>query len=225
MRASDRAYDALRTDIIDWRLPPGTVLGEVEQSARLGISRTPLREALARLTSEGLTAPHSGRGVVVTDISLEMMSALFDARLALDCRAAELAAVRRSPAAFLALAQRFDDAGRFMTGGDPDRHGYYALVGDLDDAIDDAAANPYLLQAQRQLRIHLVRVRRLARDNPARLTASAAEHAQIARFIADGNAELSSAATKVHLYNSLQHLLAARHSAEPEKPRKEPAHG
>ena len=51
MRASDRAYAALRDDIIEWRLLPGTVLAEVEQSARLGISRTPLREALSRLTA------------------------------------------------------------------------------------------------------------------------------------------------------------------------------
>ena len=40
MRASDRAYAALRDDIIEWRLLPGTVLAEVEQSERLGISRT-----------------------------------------------------------------------------------------------------------------------------------------------------------------------------------------
>ena len=50
MRASDKAYAALRDDIIEWRLAPGAVLAEVEQSERLGVSRTPLREALGRLT-------------------------------------------------------------------------------------------------------------------------------------------------------------------------------
>ena len=48
MRASDRAYSALRTEILEWHLAPGTVLAEVEQAARRGVSRTPLREALAR---------------------------------------------------------------------------------------------------------------------------------------------------------------------------------
>ena len=43
MRASDRAYAALREDIVEWRLRPGAVLAEVEQSERLGVSRTPLR--------------------------------------------------------------------------------------------------------------------------------------------------------------------------------------
>ena len=71
---------ALREDIIEWRLPPGTVLGEVEQAERLGVSRTPLREALGRLTAEGLTRTAGGRGVVVTDISLEHIDELFELR-------------------------------------------------------------------------------------------------------------------------------------------------
>ena len=48
MRASDQAYRTLRTDILEGQLRPGTVLAEVEQSTRLGVSRTPLREALTR---------------------------------------------------------------------------------------------------------------------------------------------------------------------------------
>ena len=64
MRASDRAYSALRTEILEWHLAPGTVLAEVEQAARLGVSRTPLREALARLSADGLVESLPGRGVV-----------------------------------------------------------------------------------------------------------------------------------------------------------------
>ncbi|MFZ8477647.1 GntR family transcriptional regulator, partial [Staphylococcus aureus] len=68
MRASDRAYSALLDDIQTGVLAPGTVLGEVEQSARLGVSRTPLRAALARLTADGLVAQASPRVTVVTAI-------------------------------------------------------------------------------------------------------------------------------------------------------------
>ncbi|MBP2217450.1 GntR family transcriptional regulator [Arthrobacter sp. CAN_C5] len=212
MRASDRAYAALKSDIVEWRLVPGTVLAEVEQSARLGVSRTPLREALARLGAEGLTAAQTGRGVVVTDISLEKMTQLFDVRLALDCKAAELAANRRDPGVFTALADRFETAGNLITGEDPDQRDYYALVSDLDDAVDDAADNQFLRQAQNQLRAQLVRIRRLAKDNSDRLLASAAEHAQIARSIARGNPDRAAAATTIHLHNSLDHLLASKHS-------------
>ncbi|WP_028279768.1 GntR family transcriptional regulator [Arthrobacter sp. H5] len=225
MRASDRAYDVLRADIIEWRLAPGTVLAEVEQSARLGVSRTPLREALSRLTAEGLTAPQSGRGVVVTDVSLEKMTGLFDVRLALDCTAAALAAQRRTPTGFDQLAARFEAADTLISSGDRGQHQYYALVAELDAAIDAAASNPYLLQAQRQLRTQLTRVRRLARDNTARLLASATEHAQIARSIALGNPDLAVASTKVHLHNSLQHLLAAKNDVDQSTIREEANHG
>ena len=94
MRASDKAYAALREEIIEWRLLPGTVLAEVEQSERLGVSRTPLREALSRLTAEGLTTTAGGRGVVVTDISLDDIDELFELRETLEGRAAALAAER-----------------------------------------------------------------------------------------------------------------------------------
>ena len=225
MRASDIAYRSLRADIIDGELPPGTVLAEVEQAARLGISRTPLREALSRLSSEGLTTPHQGRGVVVTDISLDQLEDLFAVRLPLECAAVELATARADPEIFTELAERFASASRLIDAGGTTQHGYYALVGELDAAIDLAVANPYLLQAQRQLRTHLVRIRRLSHDNPDRLLTSAAEHAQIACAIAARDPRLAVAATQVHLHNSLRHLLASAQHSRPSVSREDILHG
>ncbi|VXB10446.1 GntR family transcriptional regulator [Arthrobacter sp. 9AX] len=207
MRASDKAYAALREDIIEWRLLPGTVLAEVEQSERLGISRTPLREALSRLTAEGLTAA-GGRGVVVTDISLEDIDELFELRETLEGKAAALAAERGDAATFERLRNELLLAPALITGGDPARHDYYGLVGRLDAAIDASISNSYLAQAMRSLRVHLVRVRRLAADDATRLTAAAAEHATIAEAIAAGNSRLAEAATTVHLHRSLSHIKA-----------------
>lgn len=212
MRASDRAYRALREDIVAGRLVPGTVLGEVEQSQRLGISRTPLREALSRLTADGLAAPHNGRGVVVTSISPETVTDLFELRQALECKAAALAATRGVPEVFAGLRREFENAADLIvqdSGTDPSRSGYYALVARLDEAIDSAAANAYLTQALANVRLHLARVRRLAKDNPRRLLATAGEHATIAEAIAAGDPALASAATSVHLHKSLEHFLAA----------------
>lgn len=207
MRASDRAYEALREDIVEWRLLPGQVLGEVEQSERFGISRTPIREALSRLTADGLAEAHRGRGVVVSQISLEDVRALFELREALDCRAARLAARRCDAVAFQRLAAELEAVVDQLHGPATDRAGYYDLVERMDRAIDEATANPYLTAAQRSLRLHLVRVRKLSRTNPDRLTRAAAEHAQIARAIAEGSEELAEAATRVHLANSLQAVL------------------
>ncbi|WP_284976159.1 GntR family transcriptional regulator [Arthrobacter sp. efr-133-TYG-104] len=208
MRASDRAYMALREDIVEWRLRPGAILAEVEQSERLGVSRTPVREALSRLTAEGLTTAAGGRGVVVSDISLENIDELFELRETLEVRAAALAAERGEAAVFAELRAQLLDAPGLLSEDDPARHEYYALVGRLDEAIDAAISNSYLANAMRSLRVHLVRVRRLAADDAARLHAAAAEHAAIAEAIADGNPRLAEAAAILHLHRSLTHVKA-----------------
>ncbi|MDQ0679181.1 DNA-binding GntR family transcriptional regulator [Arthrobacter pascens] len=208
MRASDRAYAALRDDIVEWRLLPGSLLGEVEQSERLGVSRTPLREALSRLTAEGLTTAAGGRGVVVTGISLKDIDELFELRETLERRAAALAAERGDPEEFRKLHCELLAAPELIHGDDPARHDYYALVARLDAAIDAAISNSYLAQAMGSLRVHLVRIRRLAADDASRLTAAASEHAAIAEAIAARNPSLAKAATTVHLHRSLSHVKA-----------------
>ncbi|MDQ0924072.1 DNA-binding GntR family transcriptional regulator [Pseudarthrobacter sp. W1I19] len=208
MRASDRAYTALRDDIVQWRLQPGTLLAEVEQAERLGVSRTPLREALGRLAAEGLTTAAGGRGVVVTDISLEDIDELFELRETLEGKAAALAAQRGDAGTFRKLEADFRAAPSLISNSAPALEDYYLLVERLDSAIDTAISNSYLAQAMRSLRVHLVRIRRMAADDAARLRAAAAEHAAIAEAIAIGNPGLAQAATTLHLHRSLSHIKA-----------------
>jgi DNA-binding GntR family transcriptional regulator len=208
VRASDRAYTALRDDIVQWRLQPGALLAEVEQAERLGVSRTPLREALGRLTAEGLTTAGGGRGVVVTGISLADIEELFELRETLESKAAALAAERGDPTVFRTLEAEFRAAPALLNGSAPALEDYYLLVERLDSAIDAAISNSYLKQAMRSLRVHLVRVRRLAADDAARLTAAAGEHAAIAEAIAIGNPRLAQSATTLHLHRSLSHIKA-----------------
>ena len=208
-RASDRAYDTLRREILQWRLAPGTVLGEVEQAGRLGISRTPLREALSRLAADGLVETQTGRGLVVAAVSPDAVRGLFELREALETAAAALAAERRDPATFAELADAFDGAAALVEQGDLDA--YYALVARFDDAIDASLDNAYLVGALRGVRTHLQRIRRLAQDDPARLMRAASEHRTIAEAIRDGEAELARTATYVHLRASLRHIRSTPH--------------
>ncbi len=207
IRASDLAYQRVRDEIVDWTLPPGSILGEVEQSTRLGVSRTPLREALTRLIAEGLVASQSGRGLVVTELSLTNIRELFEVRQALEQQAARLAAIRGDTAVFAALAEELRAVPALLSSDDPARHAYYELVGRMDEAIDLATDNAYLIAALKTLRTHLVRVRRLAKDRPDRLSAAASEHLLIAEAIADRDPELAASATQVHLHRALASLL------------------
>ncbi len=229
--AADRAYDALRSAIVEGELAPGAPLTEVEQAARLGVSRTPVREAFARLVAAGLATERGPRTLVVSDIDADDVAALFDLRRALDEQAARLAAARvlaertaapglapttisaaataadeaPTAAAFRAIAERFATVTpAVLQGDDPQRHGYYALVAEFDAALDAAlSTSPYLAAAIASTRVHLARVRRLARDDDARLADSAAEHGAIARAISDGDGERAAAATRLHLHEAL----------------------
>ena len=209
MRASDRAYATLLDEIQSGNLRPGAVLGEVEQAARLGVSRTPLREALGRLAADGLVAQQSPRVTVVTAIDADDIREIFEVRRALEESAARLAAERGDADAFAELARDFAqvDLDHGEAVGADGRDAYYALIERFDLALDGAVANDYLTAALRTVRTHLVRVRRLARDNPARLAASVAEHRLIAAAIGARDADLAAHATHVHLHNALHSIL------------------
>ncbi|MFZ8755991.1 GntR family transcriptional regulator [Microbacterium sp. HMH0099] len=203
MRAGDGAYSRLLDEIQTGVLAPGAVLAEVEQAARLGVSRTPLREALRRLASDGLVTQASPRVTVVAGIDADDIRALFELRRALESEASRLAAHRADRRAFRALAAEFDGIDT------DDTDGYYALIARFDAAIDAAVDNSYLSASLRSVRMHLVRVRRMARFNPLRLSASAREHRLIAHAIGDGDPELAVHATHVHLHNALTTILEA----------------
>ncbi|MCJ1708268.1 GntR family transcriptional regulator [Microbacterium sp. VKM Ac-2923] len=203
MRAGERAYATLLDEIQTGALPPGTVLGEVEQSTRLGVSRTPLREALRRLASDGLVVQASPRATVVAGIDADDIRDLFELRQALETQAARGAAQRGDRRAFEELAEQFAAVDL------ADADAYYALISRFDAALDTAVDNAYLSSALRGVRTHLVRVRRMARFNPLRLSASAGEHGLIARAIGAGDPELAAHATHVHLHNALTTILEA----------------
>lgn len=209
MRASDIAYTELQEEILEGRLSPGTVLGEVEQSERLGVSRTPIREALSRLVAAGLAVQQPGRGTVVSSISLEDMGRLFEVRIPLEVQAAGLAAQRGNPDVFAALAEQFDHA-HFP----PIAEEHYRLAAEMDQAIASALDNPYLSTMLTNLRVHLTRVRRMAKDQPERLAESVTEHRDICRSIASGDSQMAEAATALHLHRSLAYISQQR-QAEP----------
>jgi DNA-binding GntR family transcriptional regulator len=209
MLASDRAYATLRDDILNWRIAPGTPLSETELAIRLGISRTPLRAALARLALEGLVDTSRGRTGVVPDVSTKSIAQQFEVREALEMQAARLAARRRDPGVFQELVDSFAHAGETLADGGTEA--YYAVVDRFDAAIDNAVGNPAMRAALESVRVHLVRARRLGQDNPERLLRAAAEHRLICEAVRDGDAELAASATVVHLRGSLTTILARLH--------------
>lgn len=110
-----QAYEQIEELIVTLQLAPGTALSEAELSARLGIGRTPVREALQRLAREHLVAILPQRGVLVSEIDIKRQLRLLETRREVE-RLVVRCAARRSTEAertrFEALAAEFDAAGR-----------------------------------------------------------------------------------------------------------------
>jgi DNA-binding GntR family transcriptional regulator len=207
MRASDKAYQTLLDEIVEGALPPGTVLAEVEQAARLGVSRTPLREALAHLRKDGLVEPLAGRGLIVTAVSIDDIVELYELRQPLEQQAARLAAQRGNPQLFAQIAAEFRESERLIDSGEEGIKAYYQLNERLDRAIEDAISSAYLVNALKALHLHLARIRRLSRQNIDRLRAAAVETLVIVEAIVNRDSDLAASATHVHLQQSLRNSL------------------
>jgi DNA-binding GntR family transcriptional regulator len=91
---AERAYVDLREEIIGVQLPPGTLLREDELMQRLGVGRTPVREAVQRLQRDGFVTVIPRRGTLVSEISITDLAAIYEVRKQLESWASRLAAER-----------------------------------------------------------------------------------------------------------------------------------
>jgi DNA-binding GntR family transcriptional regulator len=189
---ADQAYDAVEALIVTLELAPGSVFSEAELSERVGIGRTPLREALLRLTAERLVVSLPRRGMLVTDIDLADVQALLETRRVLERLVAEAAARRATPdqraalaacAGAVAEAAEADDLTAFLQA---DRAG--------DELLEAASRNPYATGALSALHVHCRRLWvRYRHDGD--LGESASLHAGVLRAVAAGEAGEAAAAS------------------------------
>ena len=98
-----RIVGTLKRDLIAWTLAPDTLIVEAQIGARFGVSKTPAREALLRLSEMGFVTVIPGKGYTVTELSWRQIKDLFEVRLLLECSAIELAAARATAADIEAL--------------------------------------------------------------------------------------------------------------------------
>ncbi len=147
-----QAYDTVEAMIVTLKLPPGTVFSEAELREQVGFGRTPLREALQRLTSDRLLVTMPRRGMMVTAIDLVDFHALLETRRALDGLIAARAARRATPIQHEAFAAQLDAMQQAAAVGDLDAF----MLADraADEVLAAAAQNPFAAQAVAPLHAH-----------------------------------------------------------------------
>lgn len=202
-----RAYEIIKGWIVNHDLAPGMKLQEDALAGRLGVSRTPIREALSRLAQEGLVTMVPRRGTFVVDLTREDITELYEVREATEGMAAHLAAGRRSSEQLRQMQAAFAP---FQHGVGPEDLTAYSQADLLfHDLLIRAAGNRSLQQVAGSLndRIQMLRLRSVVL--PGRVSRSLAEHRRILEALAAADAAAAEAAAREHIRNVRDDVLRA----------------
>ena len=134
-------YDILRTDILNLTLAPGSPIDEIQVAERLSMSRTPVREALVRLASEGLVTTLPNRSTVVSNIDFLKLNSFFEALTLMYRVTTRLAAEYRTEADLATIRARQAEFARAVE--DRDALEMIATNREFHAAIAEAGRNPY----------------------------------------------------------------------------------
>lgn len=179
--------DRLREMIYERSLPPGERIDELGLSARLGTSRTPLREALKVLAHEGLVRLVPGRGAFVIELSAGEAESLFPVLGLLQSRCAAEAVRRQTPEDIGALDALLANLENAVTGNR--LADYYRAVDGFHERLQAMAANPWLTRSITDLGRFLQMVRTLMPLPENRLRQSMAEYRTLMKAIHRGDAD------------------------------------
>jgi DNA-binding GntR family transcriptional regulator len=199
---SERAYDQLLDRMLGGEYPAGTLLQERPLADALQISRTPVREALAKLESEGLVTRHVGRLLIVREIPVQELMQILHVRSILEVEAVALAADRISREQLATLRATFEEQ---MTGPLPDNGNHWGADDLLHGAICEASGNAVLGEMVRGLR-RRTRMFNLKRM-PERFLPGCREHLAIIEALERSDEKMARRAMATHLENTKRSIL------------------
>ena len=201
----DVVADRLRQFIVEGLLLPGERLNERMLCEQMGVSRTPMREAIKKLAGEGLVRLEPNRGAVVHRLTREEVAAAFEVVASMEALSGQLAAQRATPEQIqrvLALQDRMEEAHRKN-----DLPGYYQLNAEIHSAINEAAGNPVLAEMFRSINLRLQSLRFRSNLDQKKWDAAVKEHKDIANALASRNQAKLSLLLRQHLMNKREIVL------------------
>ena len=206
-KVTDWVYEEVRQAIIELRLQPGEPLREATMAEQLGVSKTPVREALARLEQEGLVETTSFKGAVVSGYSPQDLQEIYELRELLEGAAVRAAAATASRETVAHLESLVIESRELRTRDDLE--GLAVLLGAFDLVIYDQVVNERIRALIENLKAHLARIGRLTEEIPGRVKASVEEHAAIVDAIAAHDADGAERAMRAHIRSVLGDQLEA----------------
>jgi len=196
-RRSEQMSDQIEERIVTGVYPPGMRLDETELASSFGVSRTPIREALIQLSSEGLVEIRPRRGAIVAEIGQQRLYEMFEVMAELEAMCGRLAARRITEAeqsAFVAAHQACEAA---RNANDPDS--YYQLNEQFHQLLYSASHNVFLEEQAVALSKRLRPYRRLQLRVRDRMNSSFSEHAGVVEAILAQDGELAATRIREHV--------------------------
>lgn len=203
---ADQVFDKLENDIIQGIYPKGEILTELKLVEQLGVSRTPIREALRRLEQERLIED-TGKGSRVIGISAEDVKDIMDIRIHLEALAAYYATINMTSQGLSDLAHIVDLQDFYFSKWDPEH---------LRRADDDFHEMICRLSRRNVIKDTLVplhrktrRYRKIAMEDKTRAANTLQEHHAIFNAIASGNAQLAMELSAEHIRKAKAHMFGS----------------
>lgn len=201
----DVVFNTLRQAILTGELKPGERLLEIHLADKLGVSRTPVREAIRQLEQEGLVVMMPRKGAQVAHITEKSMSDVLEIRLALDEFAAELACQRITDSEINDLTDACTNFEKAVSDGDI--RGITTADVDFHDIIFKACRNPRLSQIVNNLAEQMYRYRFEYIKDASGWQSLITEHRMITDAIVKRDVEMAKSAIHVHIKNQENSIL------------------
>ncbi len=202
----DVVFQTLRQAILRNEIKPGERLMEIHLAKKLGVSRTPVREAIRMLELEGLVKTYPRKGAVVAEITIPDLEDVLEVRLALEALAVRKVCRTLTEAQLQELRQLAAKFEETLNGEDVEACAQADMA--FHDAIYNATGNRRLVQILNNLREQMYRYRMeyLKDRNSHRMLVE--EHAQIVQALAEQDEEKALAATTRHIERQKEHIIA-----------------
>lgn len=197
VRAKGHVYSALRDAIVSSEFHPGQRLSETELAERLGVSRTPIREALVRLRDDRLVEIVPQLGTYVTRISHRAVGDAQFVRESLECAAVRVAAERATPEDVDALQAIIKRQREAFKDADVDR--FYVFDDELHRSLCDLSGHVVAWSLSQRASGHLNRIRRLSMTLPAYIDEMIEEHVLVIDAVRNGDPHAAEQALRQHL--------------------------
>ena len=211
--AASRIYSDLRTELVSLQRRPGEAVSEAEIALSYGVSRTPVREAILKLSDEGLLEIFPQSGIFVSRIPLAALPEAIVIRKALEATTAQMAAERATASQILNLhsileRQREANAAR-------DRDAFHQADETFHATIAEVAGYPGIWTLIQQVKVHVDRYRRLTLPQQGRIARTIGEHEAILAAIEAHDPAGARIAMEFHLERLLGDISATQ-SINPE---------